>query len=121
MKKILVIDDDRSVVDVVCQALEGDDRSIRRAYDGQAARNWIEKEVFDLVVCDLMLPQAHGLQIVEGIRAKAGSSGTRILILSAKSYQRDVDKARQAGADEFISKPFEIKRFVEKVKEIIPL
>ncbi len=119
MKKLLIIDDDKAVVDVLYEALASDDRIIRMAYDGKTALNLIGKERFDLVICDLMMPKVHGFQILEWIRSNPELRRTGIIVLTAKSYKRDEDKARQAGASRFISKPFEISDIQEKVKEML--
>lgn len=119
MKKILIVDDDKDVVDLVSAALEAEDRAIRRAYDGTAALNWLGKESFDLIICDLMMPKAHGFQIVEWVKANSECKQTRIIILTAKSYRRDADKSRQVGADLFISKPFELADLQKKVNQIL--
>ena len=119
MKKILVVDDDKTVVDLVAGALDIEDRAIRRAYDGKGALNWLSKEVFDLVICDLMMPKAHGFQIIEWVKANPECHHTRIILLTAKSYRRDAEKARRIGADLFISKPFEIAELQEKVNQLL--
>lgn len=119
MKKILIVDDDKRIVDVLAQALESEDRVIRWAYDGKGALNWIGKEVFDLVICDLMMPKVHGFQILEWIKSNPDCVHTRIMILTAKSYKVDADKARQGGADLFVSKPFEIAEVQEEVAKLL--
>jgi DNA-binding response OmpR family regulator len=119
MKKILIVDDDQAIVDLLTNALTSDDRSIRRAYDGKAAQSWIGKETFDLVICDLMMPKMHGFQLIEWVRSNPQSAQTKILVLTAKSYRRDQEKARQEGADMFISKPFEIAEVMEKVRQLL--
>ena len=81
--------------------------------------NWIGKEVFDLVICDLMMPKIHGFQILEWIRSNPDCVHTKIMVLTAKSYKADADKARRAGADLFISKPFEIADLQVKVEQLL--
>lgn len=119
MKKILIVDDDQSVVDVLSQALAAEDRVIRQAHDGKSALNWIGKERFDLVICDLMMPKAHGFQLIEWVRANPECCNTKIMVLTAKSHRRDADKARQSGADLFLSKPFEISDLKAKINQLL--
>lgn len=119
MKKILIVDDDQSIIDVLTGALCGDDRVIRWAKDGNGALNWISKEAFDLIICDLMMPKVHGFQLIEWIKANPECRKTRILVLTAKSYRRDADKAREGGADFFMSKPFEIADIQQKVNQML--
>ncbi len=119
MKKILIVDDDKSIVEMLSSALAGEDRAIRRAYDGKAALNWIGKEVFDLVICDLMMPKVNGFQIIEWIKSNPDHRKTRIIMLTAKSYKRDAEMAGKAGADHFISKPFQVAELKKKVDKIL--
>jgi CheY-like chemotaxis protein len=119
MKTILIVDDDKHVVDVLSEALATEERVIRRAYDGKGALNWIGKEVFDLVICDLMMPKIHGFQIIEWIKSNSDCVHTKIMVLTAKSFKADADRARREGADLFISKPFEIADLQAKVEKLL--
>jgi CheY-like chemotaxis protein len=119
MKKILIVDDDEMILDVLTRALAAEDRTFRRADDGKSALNWISKEVFDLVICDLMMPQAHGFQVIEWIKSNPDQQKTKIIMLTAKAFKKDEEKAHQAGADLFISKPFELADLQQKVAKIL--
>ena len=119
MKKILIVDDDKSIVDLLISALAADDRVLRWAHDGKGALNWINKEVFDLVICDLMMPKVHGFQLIDWIKANPECSQIKIIVLTAKAYRRDSDRALQSGASLFISKPFEVADLQEKVKQML--
>lgn len=119
MKKILVVDDDETIVDLLLEALQTEDRLIRHASDGAGALNWTGKETFDLIICDLMMPGGHGYQLIEQVKADREAARTKILVLTAKSFRRDAEKARQSGADLFMSKPFTIADLTQKVNQLL--
>jgi DNA-binding response OmpR family regulator len=119
MKRLLVVDDDPTVANLVTKALAASDRVIRQAADGAAALHWISKETFDLVICDLMMPRGHGFEVIKSLRANPEASATRILILTAKSFSRDADKALASGADMVITKPFEVTDLKAKVNQLL--
>ncbi len=119
MKKILIVDDDHTIVDLLMSALSTEDRSIRFVYDGEAATKRVAKEVFDLIICDLMLPKGHGYQVIAAVRANPEASRTKILVLTAKAFRHDLEKARELGADLVLSKPFELADLQTKVDQIL--
>jgi DNA-binding response OmpR family regulator len=119
MKRILIIDDDHAIVDLIAKAVAGEDRTIRYAFDGEAALKWIVKEVFDLAICDLMMPRKHGLQVMRKIRENPEAVRTRILVLTAKSFNRDVEKALASGADAVMIKPFDLGELQIKVSQLL--
>jgi DNA-binding response OmpR family regulator len=119
MKRLLIVDDDQTVVDLLISVLSAEDRLIRYAYDGISALHWIEKEAFNLVISDLMMPKGHGFQLIEHVRANPDSAQTKILVLTAKSFRRDAEKALHAGADLVLSKPFEIEELKDKVNQLL--
>ena len=119
MKKILVVDDDRTVVELLIRVLSAEGHAVRFAFDGDSAMKWIEREIFDLIISDLMMPKRHGFQLIEQVRSKPEAAGTKILVLTAKTFPRDADRAKTAGADLFLSKPFEIAQLKEKISQLI--
>ncbi len=119
MKKILIVDDDRTVVDLLVRVLSAEGYAVRFAYDGESAMSWIERDTFDLIISDLMMPKRHGFQLIEQVRAKPDAAGTKILVLTAKTFPRDADRAQIAGADLFLSKPFEIAQLKEKISQLL--
>ncbi len=119
MKKILIVDDDRAVVDLLSKALAAEDRLIRHAYDGEAASSWISKDTFDLIICDLMLPKGHGLQLIKLIRDNPETVHTKILLITVKSFRLDAEKALAAGADLVLTKPFDLADLLLEVHQLL--
>jgi DNA-binding response OmpR family regulator len=119
MKKILVVDDDRTVVDLLVRVLSAEGYAVRFAYDGESAMDWIERDTFDLIISDLMMPRRHGFQLIEQVRAKQDAAHTKILVLTAKTFPRDAERAQSAGADLFLSKPFEIEHLKATISKLL--
>ena len=116
-KKILIIEDDQAISQMVSDSLSREDYLITAVYDGQEALDVMSREQdFDLILLDLMLPKVDGLECLRVIRL---NSVVPILIMSAKGD--DVDKALGLGmgADDYISKPFSMIELIARIKALI--
>ncbi|WP_165042924.1 response regulator transcription factor [Adlercreutzia sp. ZJ138] len=115
--KILVIEDDAAISDVVCSTLCGAGFCCIPAYSGTEARLLLDqKDVFDLVICDLMLPGIPGEEVVSLIRTK---SAVPILVTSAKAQVVDRVALLHMGADDYLVKPFDLDELVARVEALI--
>ena len=118
MKKILVIDDDPEIrhllIDVLRPHFE-----VRTAEDGVAGLTAAKAEKPDLVILDLLMPRLHGYEVLQLIRQDEGLRGLPVLVVSSKSYAADQETARKIGADDFITKPYDIKALLKKVQELV--
>lgn len=114
--KILVVDDEAKIVDLVRLYLEKDDYQVVTAGDGQRALELFYREKPDLVVLDIMLPGMDGLEVCRNIRRQ---SGVPIIMLTARS--EDVDKLMglELGADDYITKPFSPRELVARVRAVL--
>lgn len=112
-ESILLVEDDEQIHDMVSNHLKNEGYRIISAFDGEEAINLFLREKFDLILLDLMLPSANGLDILQRIRT---DSQLPILIMSAKDS--DVDKALGLGfgADDYIGKPFSLIEMTARVK-----
>ncbi|MER2127950.1 response regulator transcription factor [Solibacillus sp.] len=116
-KKILIIEDDQAISQMVSDSLSREDYLITAVYDGEEALDVMSREQdFDLILLDLMLPKVDGLECLRMIRL---NSVVPILIMSAKGD--DVDKALGLGmgADDYISKPFSMIELIARIKALI--
>ena len=116
-KKILIIEDDQAISQMVSDSLSREDYLITAVYDGEEALDVMSREQdFDLILLDLMLPKVDGLECLRVIRL---NSVVPILIMSAKGD--DVDKALGLGmgADDYISKPFSMIELIARIKALI--
>ncbi|WP_028612354.1 response regulator transcription factor [Paenibacillus harenae] len=113
MKKILVVEDDIEINQLVTKYLEKEGFAIHSAYDGKEALTYIANHEYQLAILDLMLPQVDGQEVLRKIRAK----GTiPVIILSAKDREMDKIRGLELGADDYMTKPFTIGELLARVK-----
>ena len=103
MKKILVVDDEKPISDIISFNLENEGYAIEKAYDGEQALEVFEKSQPDLVILDLMLPKMDGLEVCREIRKQ---SAVPVIMLTAKDSEIDKVLGLELGADDYIIKPF---------------
>ena len=114
--KILVVDDDRVLADLVAFALRRENFTAILAHDGEAAlRRW-ENERPDLVVLDVNLPKLDGFSVCQQIRAQ---DGTPIILLTVRDDEEDVIRGLQLGADDYVSKPFSPRQLVARIYAVL--
>ncbi len=116
MSKILVCDDDKAIVDAIEIYLSQEGYEIKKAYDGAEAVQMLEKEQFDLLIIDVMMPKLDGIRATLKIREK---NNMPIIILSAKSEDADKILGLNIGADDYVTKPFNPLELVARVKSQI--
>lgn len=115
--RILVVEDDASINDVVCSALAGEGYACTPAYSGTEARLLVESgRPFDLAVCDLMLPGMPGEAVVSCIRAHGAQP---ILVTSARSQVVDRVSLLRMGADDYLVKPFDLDELSARVEALL--
>lgn len=115
-KSILVVDDERTIREVLRRYLERDGYQVREAADGQAALEAVERETPDLIVLDLMLPGVDGMTVAR--RLRAGLS-VPIVMLTAKGELEDRIEGLQLGADDYIVKPFSPREVALRVNAVL--
>ena len=103
MKKILVVDDERPISDIIKFNLTKEGYEVVTAFDGREALEQFEAEKPDLVILDFMLPELDGLEVAKEIRK---TSNTPIIMLSAKDSEFDKVIGLEIGADDYVTKPF---------------
>lgn len=113
MKKVLIIEDDKSIAEIEKDYLEMSGFETIAVEDGTEGLEFAEKEKIDLVVLDLMLPGTDGIEILRRIGEKKSFP---ILVLSAKTDETDKIRALNLGADDYMTKPFSMGEFVARVK-----
>lgn len=116
MKKILVVDDESSILKVVDYALSEAGYEVHLAQDGPGAEFMFEQVHPDLVILDVMLPGKSGLDIARDLRA---SSDVPIIMLSARGDEVDRILGLEFGADDYVTKPFSPRELVSRVKAIL--
>jgi len=118
-KRILVVDDEKDLVELIAFNLEQEGYTVFKAWDGEQAMELARAIKPDLIVLDLMLPGLSGLDICRRIRGKAETENLPIVMVTAKG--QDVDKVvgLELGADDYITKPFSVRELVARVRAII--
>ncbi|HHX75426.1 MAG TPA: response regulator transcription factor [Firmicutes bacterium] len=116
MPKILVVDDEKTIVKGLKFALEKEHYEVLAAYDGEEALQLFEEEAPDLIVLDLMLPGVDGFEVCRRIRKK---SETPIIMLTARGEDIDKILGLELGADDYMTKPFNPRELVARVKAIL--
>ncbi len=117
-KKILVVEDDRDISELITYNLEREGYEIACLYDGGQAVEFINKRKPDLVILDLMLPEVDGIEICRSVKSDPNTKHVPIIMLTAKSEEADVVIGLQMGADDYIPKPFSPKVLVARIKAI---
>lgn len=115
-KKILIVDDEIKIVEVVKSYLENSGYSVYEAYNGKEALDKFEKENPALVILDLMLPDITGEEICKALRKK---SRVPIIMLTAKVEEEDVLKGLNIGADDYVTKPFSPRQLAARVEAVL--
>ena len=116
MRKVLVIEDDINLQDLIAIHLKDLDCDITRCMDGQSGLDAALSESYDLIVLDIMLPEMDGLDVCRQIRMS--QNHTPILMLTAKSEEIDKVLGLETGADDYMTKPFSVREFIARVKVI---
>ena len=118
--RVLVVDDDPEIVDLFVAMLGGDGRfEVSSASSGYDAGVLTQQIHPDIVVLDYMLPDVNGNVVCKTIRENPDLANTKILIISGVVNRAEVNRLMEAGADEFIKKPFNIERVIERILKLV--
>ncbi len=112
MKRVLVVDDEPEIVEMVCMVLEGDEIELLGAYDGEEALLVIQEHHPDVVLSDVMMPRLNGCELSKRIRSDSSCTDTVVILMSAG---RGIDLT-QSGASELIHKPFDLSDLATTVQ-----
>ena len=115
-KKILIVDDEPDLVETVRFPLEEEGYLVLVSYNGEDALHKARKENPDLIVLDIMLPKLDGYKVCRLLKFDERYKHIPILMLTARTQAKDKNLGRETGADEYITKPFDIDELVEKIK-----
>lgn len=115
MSDILIVEDDESIADLLCMNLREEGYRCTCACDGMEGIDIFERECFDLVLLDIMLPKLDGYVLLENIKP----TGTPVIFLTAKGAVEERIKGLKAGADDYLSKPFQIGELLARVEAVL--
>ncbi|MBO8158605.1 response regulator transcription factor [Thermosyntropha sp.] len=115
--KILVVDDEESLVRLITYNLNKEGFETLKAYDGVEAYNLVKENNPDLIILDLMLPERDGLEVCKQLRSE--NINTPIIMLTAKDEEIDKVLGLELGADDYVTKPFSVRELVARVKAVL--
>lgn len=117
--RILIIEDDLSLAEVVAYNLRNEGYEVLLSHDGQDGLTRAQLSTPDLVILDVMLPVIDGLDVCRRLRADATTRNVLVLMLTAKSEEIDELVGLSLGADDYVTKPFSVKVLMERIKALI--
>lgn len=115
MQRILIVEDDEPIANLIKINLSAEGYQCVCAYDGKAGADYIEKESFDIVLLDIMLPEIDGYELLEYIKPM----GTPVIFLTAKGTLDERIKGLKKGADDYIVKPFQIGELIARIEALL--
>lgn len=116
---VLIIEDDRSLSDVLSYNLEQAGYTVSVAHDGQEGLNRARSKTPDVIVLDLMLPVIDGLEVCRRVRTTPAIQEALVIMLTAKSEESDQVIGLAMGADDYVTKPFSVKVLLERIKALL--
>ena len=116
---ILIADDDQNIALALRFLMEKDGYQVRVVADGDAALAAVERYRPDIIILDVMMPRRNGVEVCAAVRANPAIAATRIIMLSARGMDRERRRGLQAGADEYITKPFSTHEVLERVRLLL--
>ena len=118
-KKILLVDDERDLVETVTYRLEASGYEVHPAYDGQEGLDKARKEKPDLIILDLMLPKMDGYKMCRMLKFDEKYKKIPIIMFTARAQESDIEMGMEVGADAYITKPFEPQALLAKIQELL--
>jgi DNA-binding response OmpR family regulator len=118
---ILCADDDEDILSLVALRLERAGFRVVQAVDGDAALEAVRVERPSLAVLDVMMPKRTGYEVLAALRADPSLGDLKVILLSARVQEADVERGIDAGADAYLAKPFKAGDLVAKVQELLAL
>ena len=119
MNPILIVDDEAAIAMLVRRILTEAGYRCQAVTDSRAAADLLEKNRYDLVLLDVMMPKKSGFEVCQEIRADSRFDGVKILMLTAKGRDTEVSKGLALGADAYMTKPFSTRELVDKVNSLL--
>lgn len=118
MKQILLIEDDHSIIELLAEALSDHNFRVDVATDGQAGWDFVESSDYDLLLLDVLLPKVDGISLCRRLRSHG--YGMPILMLTARDTRRDRLAGIEAGANDYLVKPYKLKELLARIRNLLP-
>lgn len=119
MKKILIVDDEPNIVMSLEYTFKKNNFEVFIARDGQEALDILQTAEPNIIILDIMMPNVDGYNTLEQIKIDERLKETKVIFLSAKNKEKDIEKGLSLGADLYMTKPFSVKKLVEHVNILL--
>jgi excisionase family DNA binding protein len=121
-RKVLIVDDDKELVELIADVLERDGRfEIRSVNNGFDAGMMVKDYSPDLIVLDVMLPDINGREVCQRVRKDLGADDVKIICISGMVEDDKVDELKAAGANDFLQKPFDVETLLERICRLLDI
>ncbi len=120
-KRILIVDDEKHIVETIQFRLELEGLECLVAYDGEEALLKVKRENPDLILLDIMLPKINGYKIARLLKFDESYKHIPIIMLTARTQKTDIELGEEIGADEYVKKPFDMNMLVALVKKYLKI
>lgn len=118
-KRILIVEDEKELVELITFRLEGEGFHVLTAFDGVEALATVEKERPDLILLDILMPKMNGYEVCRRLKADERYRDIPIIYLTAKAQEEEMKAAIEMGADAYIAKPFEPADLIGTINKLI--
>jgi len=119
LKKILLVEDEKDIADIIAITLNKNGYQTVVSYDGEDALSKINSDTYDLIVLDLMLPKIEGRLIAEKLREKPSYAHVPVIVMTAHARLKELlESKREFNVAAYLEKPFPISTLLEKIKEV---
>jgi DNA-binding response OmpR family regulator len=119
MKKILIVDDEPNIIMSLEYTFKKNNFEVFIARDGQEALDILINQIPEVIILDVMMPNVDGFATIKKIKSNEKWKHCKVIFLSAKNKESDIQKGLDLGASAYMTKPFSLKKLVEKVNELI--
>ncbi|GAA4006870.1 response regulator [Hymenobacter fastidiosus] len=116
---ILIVDDEPNIVMSLEFLMRKSGYRVSIARNGTEALDAVDRTPFDVILLDIMMPDVDGYQVCQHVKQSPAHQATKVIFLSAKSKEADIDRGYEVGADLYIPKPFSTRLLMEKVKALL--
>ncbi|GAA1740765.1 response regulator transcription factor [Microcella frigidaquae] len=119
MAEVLIVEDEPDVLLLLENRVRAAGHAVESATDGETAIDILRERRPAVIVLDWMMPRVSGIEVLEQLRADDPDHAVKVLMLTAKSQQSDIDRAYSAGADDYIVKPFSSRDLIERIAALV--
>jgi DNA-binding response OmpR family regulator len=119
MPRLLVVDDDPDMCSVLAAALEAEGFEVAKALDARAALQELASAPPDAVILDVMMPGMDGFELLADVRQRGMAGGTRFLVVTCRTSERDHLRGWELGADDYVTKPVDMAALADRVRAVL--